>query len=150
MTMAKGRCESEPMARDRRPAAARTGHQHGHHDGAQPLHGAFDGGVQNGVAARAKLVDVFEHDYARLHGDAEQRQKADAGRDAHVVWVMSSASKPPMGAMATLARINSTHLADLNMVYRIMQITRMVMGSTINSRLEERLALSYSPAQSML
>ncbi len=66
------------------------------------------------------------------------------------VWVMSSASKPPMGAMATLARINSTHLADLNMVYRIMQITRMVMGSTINSRLEERLALSYSPAQSML
>ena len=35
-----------------------------------------------------------------------------------------------MGAMATLARISTAHLNDLNMVYRIMQITRIVMGST--------------------
>jgi hypothetical protein len=105
---------------------------------------------ENGVAARAQLVDVFEHDHARLHGDAEQRQKTDAGRDAHVGVGDEQRQQPPMGAMATLARINSTHLADLNMVYRIMQITSIVIGSTIISRRCERLALSYSPAQSML
>jgi hypothetical protein len=57
----------------------------------------------DGVAADAHLVDVFEHDDAGLHGDAEEREEADAGGDAEVgVPVSSSASRPPTGAMATL------------------------------------------------
>ena len=58
--------------------------QHGHHDGTQAEDGAFDGGLLDGVAADAHLVDVFEHDDADLHGDAEEREKADAGGDAEV------------------------------------------------------------------
>ena len=36
------------------------------------------------MSARAQLVDVLEHDHAGLHGDPEQRQKANAGGDAEV------------------------------------------------------------------
>ena len=87
--------------------------QHGHHDGAKAEHGAFDGGVFDGVSAGAQLVDVLEHDDAGLHRDAEQRQEADAGGDAEVAYrVSSSASRPPMGAMATLARISTAHLNE--------------------------------------
>ena len=38
----------------------------------------------NRMAAHAQLVDVFHHDHAYLHRDAEQRQKSDARRDAEV------------------------------------------------------------------
>ena len=31
-----------------------------------------------------KLVDVFEHDDTCLHGDAEKREKANAGRDTEI------------------------------------------------------------------
>ena len=34
----------------------------------------------NGMAARAQLIDVLEHDDAGLHGDAEEREEADARR----------------------------------------------------------------------
>ena len=50
------------------------------------------------------------------------------------VPVISRASRPPIGAMATLARISTTHLNELNMVYRIMQITSMVSGTMIVRR----------------
>src|SRR5713101_2392121 len=66
------------------------------------------------------------------------------------VPVISNASSPPMGAIATLARINPAHFAEANMVYRTMKITRIVMGTTIISRFWERFWLSYSPAQSMI
>ncbi len=65
------------------------------------------------------------------------------------VPVISSASRPPIGAMATLARISPAHFDDENMVYRITKIARMVIGNTIISRFCERFWLSYSPAQSM-
>ena len=39
-----------------------------------------------------------------------------------------------MGAIATLARINSTHFVDANIVKRITQITRIVIGTTMASR----------------
>jgi REP element-mobilizing transposase RayT len=35
MTMAKGRCESEPMPCERRGQEAERGYEHGHHDGPQ-------------------------------------------------------------------------------------------------------------------
>ena len=85
ITMAKGRWESEPMPRERAAGKqAERGDEHGHHDGAQAQHGAFDRGIFDGVAAGAQLVDVFEHDDAGLHGDAEQRQESDAGGNAEM------------------------------------------------------------------
>jgi hypothetical protein len=63
---------------------AQSRDQHGHHDGAQAEDGAFDGGVFDGVAAHAQLVDVFEHDDAGLHGDSEKGEEADAGGNAEV------------------------------------------------------------------
>ena len=85
MTMANGRCESEPMAWDsRRRQQAQRGHQHGHHDRPQPAHRAFNRGLLDGKPARAQLVDVLHHDDAGLHRNAEQRQESDARRDAEV------------------------------------------------------------------
>src|SRR5579863_5119350 len=60
------------------------GDEHGHHDGTKAEHGALDGRVFDRKAADAKLVDVFEHDDAGLHGHAEQRQESDTGGDAEV------------------------------------------------------------------
>jgi hypothetical protein len=70
--------------RERGGQQAEGGDQHGHHDGAEAEDGAFDGGLFDGVAADAHLVDAFEHDDAGLDGDAEEREEADAGRDAEV------------------------------------------------------------------
>jgi hypothetical protein len=52
--------------------------EHGDHDGPQTKDRALDGGIDDRIAVGSKLVDVFEHDHARLHGDAEQSQKSDA------------------------------------------------------------------------
>ena len=83
--MAKGRCESEPMAWDSAAGSRpKRRHQHGHHDGPQPAHGAFDGGIFNRCTACAQLIDVLHHDDAGLNRDAEQRQEAHARRDAEV------------------------------------------------------------------
>ena len=83
ITMANGRCESEPIPCDSggRQQTQRR-HQHRHHDGAQPQHRAFHRGVHDGMAARAKLIDVLQHDHAGLHRDAEQREKPNARRHA--------------------------------------------------------------------
>ena len=43
-----------------------------------------DGGVDDRMAADAQLVDVFDHDHAHLHGNAEQREESDAGRHAEI------------------------------------------------------------------
>ncbi len=85
MTMAKGplrigangvrkRCRNQSKGR----------HQHGHHDGAKPQDGAFDGGIHDGVAASPELVDVFQHDDAGLDRHPEERQETDAGGHAEV------------------------------------------------------------------
>ena len=79
ITMANGRCESDPMPCDvRRGQQAQHGHQHRHHDRPQPQRRAFDCGVDHRVAADAQLVDVLHHDHAHLHGDPEQRQESDS------------------------------------------------------------------------
>src|SRR5216684_5604852 len=70
-------------------------------------------------------------------------QAEDGIRDVAVTGVQTCALP-----ISTLARISMTHLNDLNMVYRIMQITKIVIGSTIMSRFEDLFWLSYSPAQS--
>ena len=67
-----------------------------------------------------------------------------------LVCVSSSASIPPSGAIATLPKISSAHLPDLNIVYRITKMMMIVTGSTSINRLEDRFWLSYSPAQSNL
>ena len=63
---------------------AKRSHQHCHHDGAEPQNGPFDGRLLDGVTAGAHLVDVLEHDDAGLHGDAEEREEANAGGNAEV------------------------------------------------------------------
>ncbi len=78
MTMAKGRCESDPMPCDIAAGSSpKCGDQHGHHDGTQAQNGSFDGCLFNGIAARAQLIDVLEHDDAGLHGNAEKREEAN-------------------------------------------------------------------------
>jgi len=99
-----------------------------------------------------KLIDdVVAGD--RLLGVALQRkpeaENPTPEETLKCVPVISRASKPPIGAMATLARISPAHFAEENMAYKTMKITRMVMGRTIISRFWERFWLSYSPAQSM-
>jgi hypothetical protein len=53
-------------------------HEHRHHDGTEPQHGAFNSGIHNRVAPSPQLVDVFEHDDARLNGYAEKRQETNS------------------------------------------------------------------------
>ena len=51
MTMAKGRCESDPMACDVAAGKqAQRGHEHRHHDRPEPADRAFDGGLDDGIA----------------------------------------------------------------------------------------------------
>ena len=85
MTMAKGRCESEPMAWDsgRRQQAERR-HQHGHHDRAEAGGRRLRWRLLDRHASGAQLIDVFDHDDAGLHRNAEQRQEADARGDAEM------------------------------------------------------------------
>src|SRR5215469_6236685 len=59
-------------------------HQHGHHDGTQAQRSSFLGGFLYRAASHAKLVDVFHHDDAGLHGDADQRQETQAGGNTEV------------------------------------------------------------------
>src|SRR6202011_3859091 len=42
-------------------------YKHGHHDGTKPEYRAVDRGVRNGVTARTKLIDVFEHNDTGLN-----------------------------------------------------------------------------------
>src|SRR5579862_8561378 len=58
--------------------------QHGHDDGAEAEHPSIHGSVFDVVAAGAELIDIFEHDDAGLHGDAEESQETDTGRDAEM------------------------------------------------------------------
>ena len=79
MTMAKGRCESDPMpCETRRRQQTQSRNQHRHHDGPKPQNSAFHRGFLDRVTASAKLIDVLDHDDADLHGHAEKRQKANS------------------------------------------------------------------------
>jgi phosphohistidine swiveling domain-containing protein len=85
ITMANGRCESEPMpcevAAGSRPSVATSMVIM---MGRKPRTAPSMAASIDGMAAHAQLVDVLHHDHAHLHRDAEQRQKSDARRDAQV------------------------------------------------------------------
>jgi len=70
MTMANGQSEGS--------------HEHGHHDGPEAQHGPFSGGILDGIAFGSELVDVLEHDYARLYRHTEQSKEPHTGRNAEV------------------------------------------------------------------
>ncbi len=85
ITMAKGRCESDPIPCDsggRQQAERRD--QHRHHDGTKPQYGSFHRGIRDGVSLHAQLIDVLQHDDAGLDGDSKQRQEPDARGHAEV------------------------------------------------------------------
>jgi len=109
ITIANGRCESDPMACESAGATAQGCHQHRHHDRAQPEDGAFDRRVRDGVASGAKLVDVFKHDDSGLHGYAETAPGNPHRGDTEVRTRHQERHRPPMRAMATLVRISSAH-----------------------------------------
>ena len=85
ITIAKGRCESEPMACDsaagNRPSVATMLVTI---IGPQSQNRALHRGLFDGMPARSPLIDVLQHDHAGLHRNAEQREKPDAGRHAEV------------------------------------------------------------------
>ena len=58
MTMAKGAASLNRSRGRERPATAQRDRQHDHHDGAQPTHGAFNGGTFHGKLARNWLMCV--------------------------------------------------------------------------------------------
>src|SRR5215469_10509621 len=62
------------------------------------------------------------------------------------VPVTNSANTPPIGAMATLAMMSEDHLNDLNIVYRITKMMKIVIGSTMSNRVLARFWLAYSPS----
>jgi hypothetical protein len=51
-----------------------------------------------------------------LHRDAEERQEADADETLKLVWVMKSASGPPIEDMKTLAMMRKAHLKEPNIM----------------------------------
>src|SRR5579862_1382539 len=57
-------------------------HEHGHHDWAKPEDRTLDRSVHNGMSFGAQLVDVFQHDDAGLHRDAEKCEETHARGDA--------------------------------------------------------------------
>ena len=76
ITMANGRCESEPMPREsaagNKPRMATSMViMIGRKRRIAPSHrGVFDR-----IALRAQVVDVLDHDHADLHGNSKQRQE---------------------------------------------------------------------------
>ena len=78
--------------RQSRPGSTERGDQHCHHDRTQakhrPFHRRFDDVLLcrflQPSSPRAELVDVFKHDYARLHRYPEQRQESDRRRHREI------------------------------------------------------------------
>ena len=78
--------------RERGGQQAKSGYQHGHHNGAQTKDRALDGGFNDVLlsgnlhasAACAQLVDVFKHNYTDLHRDAEEREEANCRGNGEV------------------------------------------------------------------
>src|SRR5579883_675219 len=77
------RIRSDRM-RNRRGQQSERGHQHRHHDRPETPGGSFDRGLLDGHAGGPELVNVLDHDHARLNRGAEQRQESHAGGYAEV------------------------------------------------------------------
>jgi hypothetical protein len=117
MTMAKGRCESEPM-----PCESAAGNSPnvatsmvimmGRRRRTAPSMAAFF----NGLAGGAHLVDVLQHDDAGLHRDAEQCEESDAGRNADVGVRDQQRHAILHRRQRHVDQDQAAHLNDLNMV----------------------------------
>ena len=80
ITMANGRCESEPMPRDTAAGSNPSDrHQNRHHDRTKPQNRPLYRGVHDAVTARAKLVDVFQHNDSGLHRNSKERKETNTG-----------------------------------------------------------------------
>jgi len=78
ITIAKGRCESEPIRVKVQQGADPKCDQHCNHNGSKPEHSPFYGRLLNRVASGPKLIYVFNHDDAGLYRHTEKRKKANA------------------------------------------------------------------------
>ena len=118
MTIANGRCESEPIACDSaagsRPNVATS---------IVIMIGRSRSTAPSTAAstivwpARAQLVDVLEHDDAGLHRDAEEREEADARRDAEVRARGEQREQPAHAApWRPWPGSTSAHFAERNIV----------------------------------
>src|ERR1035437_4456635 len=58
--------------------------QHGHQNRAEPQTRTLVDRIQDRKPARAQLIDVLQHDHARLHGDSKEREESNPGRNAEI------------------------------------------------------------------
>ena len=134
ITIANGRCESEPMPLEiaaGQQADARD--QHRHHDRPQPPDRCRRSPRRESLSPRARSWLMYSSMMTPVCTETpKSARKPTPDETLMCVPVASSASKPPSGAIATFAMINSTHFTVLNMVKRIMQITRSVIGTTMH------------------
>ena len=83
MTMAKGRCESDPMPCEKRGGQqAQAGHQRRHHDGPQAHHRSLEGRFADVLPFQPQFVDVGSIDDGGFHRHTHQHQQSQDGRDA--------------------------------------------------------------------
>src|SRR5437868_2073366 len=85
ITMAKGRCESEPMSCDMAAGSnPRVATSMVIMMGRQTQGSAFLGRSKDGTSPHAQLVDVLDHDDADFHRNADQGEESQAGGHAEV------------------------------------------------------------------
>ena len=81
--MAKGLWVSEPIPVERAAGSSpRHATRRGHHDGTQPQQRRLPGGGADIHPLLPQFVDVGDQNDGGFHGNAQQRQQAQNGRDA--------------------------------------------------------------------
>ena len=108
MTMANGRCESDPIPRDRAAGSNPTLATNivimiGRSRCTDPS--IAESSIE--CPLDAKLIDVFHHDDTGLHRDAEERQKTYARRHAEVSSSDKEGEQSADGRHGDVARISS-------------------------------------------
>ena len=151
ITIANGRCESEPMPCDVAAGSKpKRRHQHGHHDRAEPQHRAFLA-ASTIVWPRARNWLMYSTMITPVCTETPNSARNPTPEDTLklVPRQIAAPAMPPTGAIATFTRIRLAHFIDPNIEYRIMKISSSVSGMMSISRFWARCWLSYSPAQSM-
>src|ERR1035441_8110632 len=119
MTMAKGRCESEPMPCDKaagsRPRVATSMViMMGRSRRTAPSMAA-----SSMVCPRTRIWLMYSSMMTPVSTETPKRaRKPTPVETLKLVCERSSATRPPMGAMETVSRISSAHFPDLNIMYR--------------------------------
>src|ERR1700686_314801 len=135
MTMAKGRCESEPIpwevAAGTNPSDAtsmviRIGRKRW----IAPLVAALS--IE---CPRDRSWLMYSTMMTPVWTETPKRARNPIPEETlKLVALRNSATTPPIGAIATVARIRLAHFIDPNMEYRIMKMTGSVSGVTEASR----------------